>query len=40
VGSAAPLSFTQDATGLHVTVPPEASHEFGLALKIRGDGLE
>jgi len=39
VGSNAPLAFTQDATGLHVTVPPAASHEFGVALKISGDGL-
>ncbi len=39
VGSNAPLSFTQDASGLHVTVPPNASHEFGVALKISGDGL-
>jgi alpha-L-fucosidase len=39
VGSNAPLAFTQDATGLRVTVPPGASHEFGIALKISGDGL-
>jgi len=39
VGSNAPLNFTQDASGLHVTVPPGASHEFGIALKISGDGL-
>jgi alpha-L-fucosidase len=39
VGSNAPLSFTQDATGLHVTVPPAASHDFGVALKITGTGL-
>jgi alpha-L-fucosidase len=39
VGSNAPLSFTQDASGLHVAVPPAASHEFGVALKISGDGL-
>jgi len=39
VGSGAPLAFTQDATGLHVTVPAGASHEFGVALKISGDGL-
>ena len=39
VGGNAPLSFTQDASGLHVTVPTAASHEFGVALKISGDGL-
>jgi alpha-L-fucosidase len=39
VGSNAPLTFTQDASGLHVAVPPGASHEFGIALKISGDGL-
>jgi len=39
VGSNAPLSFTQDGTGLHVTVPPAASHEFGVALKITGTSL-
>jgi alpha-L-fucosidase len=39
VGSNAPLTFTQDSSGLHVTVPPGASHEFGVALKISGEGL-
>ncbi len=39
VGSNAPLSFTQDGTGLHVTLPPAASHDFGVALKIMGIGL-
>jgi len=39
VGSNAPLAFTRDASGLHVTVPPGASHEFGAALKISGEGL-
>jgi alpha-L-fucosidase len=39
VGSSAPLAFTQDASGLHVTIPPGASHAFGIALKISGDGL-
>jgi alpha-L-fucosidase len=39
VGNNTPLAFTQDGTGLHVTVPPGASHEFGVALKISGDGL-
>ncbi|HMH64066.1 MAG TPA: alpha-L-fucosidase, partial [Rhizomicrobium sp.] len=39
VGTAAPLAFTQDGSGLHVTVPPGASHDFGVALKISGEGL-
>jgi alpha-L-fucosidase len=39
VGSNTPLAFTQDGGGLHVTVPPGASHEFGVALKISGNGL-
>jgi alpha-L-fucosidase len=39
VGSNAPLAFTQDASGLHVTVPLGASHEFGVALRISGEGL-
>jgi len=39
VGSTAPLAFTQDAQGLHVSVPDGASHEFGVALKISGEGL-
>jgi alpha-L-fucosidase len=39
VGAAAPLAFTQDTGGLHVTVPPGASHDFGIALKISGEGL-
>ena len=39
VGSTTPLTFTQDGSGLHVTVPPGASHDFGIALKISGDGL-
>jgi alpha-L-fucosidase len=39
VGSNAPLSFTQDGTGLHVTLPPAASHDFGVALKMMGTGL-
>ena len=39
VGNASPLAFTQDGAGLHVTVPPGASHDFGVALKISGDGL-
>jgi alpha-L-fucosidase len=39
VGSNAPLQFNQDGGGLHVAVPPGASHEFGVALKITGQGL-
>jgi alpha-L-fucosidase len=39
VGSNAPLAFTQDGGGLHVTVPPGAPHDFGVALKISGNGL-
>jgi alpha-L-fucosidase len=39
VGSATPLHFRQDSTGLHVTVPAAASHDFGIALKIIGTGL-
>ena len=39
VGSDTPLPFTQDGAGLHVAVPSAASHDFGVALKIMGDGL-
>jgi alpha-L-fucosidase len=39
VGSTAPLQFNQDGRGLHVMVPSSASHEFGVALKISGEGL-
>jgi alpha-L-fucosidase len=39
VGRPEPLAFVQDGSGLHVTIPPGASHEFGIALKISGDGL-
>jgi alpha-L-fucosidase len=39
VGDTAPLAFTQDTAGLHVSVPQGASHDFGVALKIMGDGL-
>ena len=28
-----------DGAGLHVAVPSAASHDFGVALKIMGDGL-
>ena len=40
VGSPAPLTFTGDESGLHVTLPPEACHDYGVALKISGKGLE
>ncbi len=39
VGSSAPLSFRQDAAGLHIRVPEAASHDFGVALKITGRGI-
>lgn len=39
VGVPAPLHFTQDAAGLHVTLPSGASHAYGIALKIAGTGL-
>ena len=39
VGIAAPLAFKQDAGGLHITLPPTASHAYGIALKISGTGL-
>jgi alpha-L-fucosidase len=39
VGSPAPLAFTQDASGLHVALPSAAGHEYGVALKIMGEGL-
>jgi alpha-L-fucosidase len=39
VGSAGPLTFRQDDAGLHVTMPPGASHPYGAALRIDGDGI-
>jgi alpha-L-fucosidase len=39
VGSNAPLEFRQNGEGLLVTLPQGASHEFGVALKIEGNGL-
>jgi len=39
VGATDPLTFRQDDAGLHVTVPEAASHDYGVALKIHGDGL-
>ena len=38
-GSTAPLTFRQSAEGLVVTVPDAASHDYGVALKIMGEGL-
>jgi len=39
VGSSGALTFQQDADGLHVTVPPGASHAYGIALKIDGEAI-
>jgi len=39
VGASGPLPFHQDGAGLHVTVPAGASHSYGLALRINGEGL-
>lgn len=39
VGSQGALPFQQDAEGLHVTVPSGASHSYGVALRINGEGL-
>jgi len=39
VGSSGPLPFQQTQDGLQVTVPDGASHAFGAALKINGEGL-
>jgi alpha-L-fucosidase len=39
VGSDAPLAFRKTGAGLEVSIPPAASHDFGVALKIRGKGL-
>jgi len=39
VGSSGPLSFQQDADGLHVTMPAGASHPYGVALKIDGEAI-
>ncbi|MDC7694162.1 alpha-L-fucosidase [Asticcacaulis sp. DXS10W] len=36
VGSRDPLTFRQSADGLVIDIPPAASHEFGVALKIYG----
>jgi len=39
VGSPEPLAFAEDESGLRITLPPAASHDFGVALKIAGEGL-
>ena len=39
VGSTAPLDFKQTGEGLAVALPPAASHDYGVALKIVGEGL-
>jgi len=39
VGTPGPLPFQQTQEGLQVTVPDGASHAYGAALKINGDGL-
>jgi alpha-L-fucosidase len=39
VGTTGPLTFRQDSTGLRITLPPAASHAFGVAVKISGSGL-
>ena len=39
VGVPGSLDFTCDANGLRVTIPDQASHDFGIALKITGTAL-
>ena len=39
VGTAGPLAFRQDSEGLRVTIPDGSSHDYGLALRINGNGL-
>jgi alpha-L-fucosidase len=39
VGSPAPLTFQHGVDGLHVEVPAEASHDYGVALRIEGEGI-
>jgi alpha-L-fucosidase len=39
VGTPGALSFSQDGAGVHITVPEGAAHDYGVALKIDGDGL-
>ena len=39
VGTAGALAFRQEPDGLHVTIPDGVSHDYGVALKIRGERL-
>ncbi|MGN6210272.1 alpha-L-fucosidase [Asticcacaulis sp.] len=39
VGNSEPLRFTQNKAGLHVDIPASAAHDFGVAIKILGNGL-
>jgi alpha-L-fucosidase len=39
VGSAGALTFRQNGTGLHVTIPDGAAHDYGVALRIQGTNL-
>lgn len=39
VGAGGALDFRQDAEGLHVTVPAQAAHDYGVALRISGNGI-
>lgn len=39
VGHTAPLEFSRDEAGLHIDVPDGASHAFGVALRLIGEGL-
>ncbi len=39
VGAGGALDFRQDAKGLHVNVPARAAHDYGVALRISGNGL-
>ena len=39
VGSTGQLNFRQAQDGLHVDVPAAASHDYGVALRINGEGL-
>jgi alpha-L-fucosidase len=39
VGSTGTLSFRHTADGLHVNIPDGLSHDYGMALRINGEGL-
>lgn len=39
VGNSEPLRFTQNKAGLHVDIPTTAAHDFGVVIKILGNGL-